>query len=205
MQKIIVISTLLLVAAATSFSQAVVISKPQTHKEITPYDSTSMPKCFEKVKDSAIAGFYKYLYKGQIWFYAKQNSKPVLNQKICKQFYNADCKLVCTIQSGGGVVSMQKAFPDTVEIGKLMPFVPQKIKDIAIQKKAAYISICDYMGETVYLIAQKSVAENRSTYNFTDEYYFENGELAKTNSYKNYWNSPRKEQNTIPEIIRIKP
>ncbi|MEO7046717.1 MAG: hypothetical protein ABI091_15535 [Ferruginibacter sp.] len=164
------------------------------------------PACFEKIKDSSIKNFYRYTYKGQIWYMAQtENIKQTSPDKksIC-HFYDEHCKLVCTISSGGGFVNMHTVVPDSVQEAALQPYVPEKIKLLAIQKKVTVISICNYQNNTVYLISQRRVAGNRNTSNFIDEYYCENGVLIKINNYIQQWNLPRRDRQLIPEIILVR-
>ncbi|MEO5942476.1 MAG: hypothetical protein ABIP30_09285 [Ferruginibacter sp.] len=164
------------------------------------------PACFEKIKDSSIRNFYRYSYKGQIWYMAQtENIKQTApDKKSFRYFYDEHCKLVCTISRGGGFVNMRTVVPDSVQEAALQPYVPEKIKQLAMQKKVAVISICNYQNNTVYLISQKTVAGNRNTSNFVDEYYCENGLLIKINNYIQQWNLPRRDRQLIREIILVR-
>ncbi|MBA3674490.1 MAG: hypothetical protein H0W75_05950 [Chitinophagaceae bacterium] len=83
----------------------------------------SLPACILKMKQKdSLLIVDKYDYKGQQWF----SMRRMLNLKESQmsdrmnhlEFYNEDCKIVCT-WTKGGIAGLNKVTPDTIEKAKI--------------------------------------------------------------------------------------
>ena len=67
----------------------------------------------------------------------------ISDQMYHLEFYNKDCKLVCT-QVKGGIAGLNKVKPDSIDKTKIVKVtdekVPEKIMQLAVKNNAASIS-----------------------------------------------------------------
>ncbi len=116
----------------------------------------SLPSCILKMKhkDSLLI-VDKYDYKGQEWFCLRRmltlKASQISDRMYRLEFYNKDCKLVCT-QIKGGIAGLNKLLPDKTKIVKIPEKVPEKILLLATNNNAASITEYEYLGQILYFL-----------------------------------------------------
>ncbi len=119
----------------------------------------SLPACILKIKQKdSLLIVDKYDYKGQRWFVMRRmltlKESQMSDRMYHLEFYNKDCKLVCTWIKGG-FAGLNKVLPDTIDKTKIIKIaekVPEKIMQLAIKNNAASISEYQYLGQTLYFL-----------------------------------------------------
>jgi hypothetical protein len=119
----------------------------------------SLPACILKMKQKdSLLTVEKYDYKGQQWFVMSRmltlKESQMSDRMYHLEFYNKDCKLVCT-QKKGGFAGLNKVLPDTIDKTKIIKIaekVPEKIMLLAIKNNAASISEYQYLGQPLYFL-----------------------------------------------------
>ena len=158
----------------------------------------SLPACINTMKISSESVVTEYEYKGQRWFVFTKIVPPNKNEisdRIYKtQFYDANCKLVCT-WTKGGVTGMNKVTPDTIEKAKIKKIkvvspvttqkqkehwenvLPDTIVNLAHRKHSEWIEQRSYKGEYLYLF-QDITDISTSKVTFNGSYYNNKGEIV---------------------------
>lgn len=126
----------------------------------------SLPSCILKMKQKdSLLIVNKYDYKDQQWFGI---SKILTEQEMKKVnyiktiiFYNSDCNLVATWQTGGNYIKrVDKISPDTIDKNKIIKITgekaPEAIIKLAIKNNAAYITEYEYLGQTLYFLNDRN-------------------------------------------------
>ncbi len=119
----------------------------------------SLPACILKMKQKdSLLIVDKYDYKGQQWFVMRRmltlKESQMPDRMYHLDFYNKDCKLVCT-HTKGGFAGLNKVSPDTIDKTKIIKIaekVPEKIMQLAIKNNAASISEYQYLGQPLYFL-----------------------------------------------------
>lgn len=101
--------------------------------------SDSLPACFLKMKQKDnLLIVREYDYKGQQWFGMRRmlslKESQTSDRMYHLEFYNKNCKLVCT-QTKGGIAGLNKVLPDTIDKTKIIKIAYDAYK--RVQKKVA--------------------------------------------------------------------
>ncbi|MEJ7674277.1 MAG: hypothetical protein WKF59_16680 [Chitinophagaceae bacterium] len=133
-----------------------------------------------KQKDSLLI-VDKYDYKGQQWFSMRRmltlKESQMSDRMYHQEFYNKDCKLVCTLTKGG-IAGLNKVLPDTIDKTKIIKVggkVPENIMQLAIKYNGISISIYEYLGQPLYLLKFQYSRLHNPKQIIRESYYDKNG------------------------------
>ncbi|MEJ7826597.1 MAG: hypothetical protein WKF91_00315 [Segetibacter sp.] len=143
----------------------------------------SVPACILKMKQKdSLLIVDKYDYKGQQWFCLRRmltlKESQISDQMYHLEFYNKDCKLVCT-QVKGGIAGLNKVKPDSIDKTKIVKVtdekVPEKIMLLAIKNNAASITEYEYQGQTLYFLFKEKDRKAQKMMIVIEPYYDKTG------------------------------
>ena len=142
----------------------------------------SLPSCILKMKQKdSLLIVDNYDYKGQQWFVMRRmltlKESQMPDRMYHLDFYNKDCKLVCT-QTKGGFAGLNKVLPDTIDKTKIIKIaekVPENIKQLAIRHNGISISIYEYLGQPLYLLELQYSSFHNPKQIIRESYYDKNG------------------------------